>query len=48
MAAGYDKMVGESNDNNETEIAAGSSRTYYIPLIFWFNRHAGVALPLIA
>ena len=25
-----------------------SKRTLYIPLIFWFNRHPGLALPLIA
>jgi len=38
---GYDTMVG-----NNLEI--GTGKVLYIPLRFWFNRNAGLALPLIA
>ena len=44
---GYEKMVGEAS-NGTVVAAAGSSRIYYVPFIFWFNRNAGLALPLIA
>jgi len=27
---------------------ADSSRIYYVPLMFWFNRNPGLSLPLIA
>lgn len=27
---------------------ADTSRIYYIPLMFWFNRNPGLSLPLIA
>jgi hypothetical protein len=27
---------------------ADSSRNYYVPLMFWFNRNPGLSLPLIA
>lgn len=37
---------------NPTHAASGTgvtpARTLFIPLIFWFNRHPGLALPLIA
>ena len=44
--AGYDLMTGkkEASLNNEET----SSKTYYIPLQFFFNRNVGLALPLIA
>ena len=33
----------------DTSAAAGDQiPTFYVPLQFWFNRHAGLALPLIA
>lgn len=44
---GYKKMIG----NISTLISVDSAKpptTLYIPLIFWFNRNAGLALPLIA
>jgi len=44
---GYDVMVGDNTDNTNT-LASGAERTFYVPLIFWFNRNAGLALPLIA
>lgn len=45
---GYAKMVGD--DPALTEISTDGSPAYtmYIPLIFWFNRNNGLALPLIA
>jgi len=42
--AGYKEMVG-MYDGIPTE---SKSRTYYVPLIFFFNRNPGLALPLIA
>ena len=51
---GYNEMVGSypmggDDGANNDELAANSgARTYYIPLIFWFNRVPGNALPLIA
>ena len=42
--AGYKEMVG-MYDGTPTE---NKKRTYYIPLIFFFNRNPGLALPLIA
>jgi hypothetical protein len=55
--AGYDRMIGNEAAFYGTAtstaglIAAGvtiPARTLYIPLQFWFNRNAGLALPLIA
>lgn len=42
--AGYKEMVG-MYDGTPTE---SKKRTYYIPLIFFFNKNPGLALPLIA
>ena len=39
--AAYDTMVGK----NQT---AATAQNLYIPLVFWFNRNPGLALPLIA
>lgn len=44
---GYEKMVGE-NSAGLIPLAPGAARTYYLPFQFWFNRNAGLALPLIA
>lgn len=44
---GYDTMVGDNTDNS-VNLLSGAERTFYVPLIFWFNRNAGLALPLIA
>jgi len=45
---GYSKMIG--NDPALTTISTEPKGPYtmYIPLIFWFNRNNGLALPLIA
>ena len=43
--AGYKEMVGMYDGTPED---ATADRTYYIPLIFFFNRNPGLALPLIA
>lgn len=45
---GYSKMIGD--DAALTTISTGAKLAYtmYIPLIFWFNRNNGLALPLIA
>jgi len=45
---GYAKMIGDVPEL--TSVTTGSMNAYqmYIPLQFWFNRHNGLALPLIA
>ena len=44
---GYDVMIG--NTTTLTTGAASQAQTrLYIPLMFWFNRNPGLALPLIA
>ena len=45
---GYNKMIG--NDRSLTTVSTDAKNAYimYIPLIFWFNRNNGLALPLIA
>ena len=45
---GYERMIGDVSDL--TNVSTSTKREYqlYIPLQFWFNRHAGLALPLIA
>lgn len=44
---GFNVMIGNTTELT-TEAASIPSRTLYIPLQFWFNRHVGLALPLIA
>ena len=39
--SGYGKAIGALLDFNDDE-------THYVPLVFWFNRNPGLALPLIA
>jgi len=43
--AGYKEMVGMYDGTPDEPTA---ERTYYVPLIFFFNRNPGLALPLIA
>ena len=45
---GYAKMIGD--DSSLTTVTTDSKLAYimYVPLIFWFNRNNGLALPLIA
>ena len=54
---GYDAMVGKETGWQAVKDVTGASgekvgetgtRTFYIPLQFWFNRNPGLALPLIA
>lgn len=49
---GYSVMIGNTEQlTNPTHISAGAgtpAATLYIPLIFWFNRNPGLALPLVA
>ncbi len=47
-ANGYDHMVGSYASDLGLVGNANSSRIYYIPLMFWFNRNPGLSLPLIA
>jgi hypothetical protein len=48
----YNKMVNNNMDEGWTApkptILKGDELTLYVPLIFWFNRNPGLALPLIA
>jgi hypothetical protein len=41
----YDEMVG---NENVITLTAGSKQKMDVPLMFWFNRNPGLALPLIA
>ena len=46
---GCDSFCGSGVPNSSEEIVSCSPEyTLYIPLQFWFNRHPGLALPLIA
>jgi hypothetical protein len=49
---GYNQMIGRyegADDDTNTELTSNhAQRTYYIPLLFWFNCVPGNALPLIA
>jgi hypothetical protein len=44
---GYNVMIGNTTELT-TEAASIPSRTLYVPLQFWYSRHVGCALPLIA
>ena len=44
---GFAKMVGDSSEYTSFDTSKPASRLY-VPLGFWFNRHNGLALPLIA
>lgn len=46
--AGYATMVGNVPKLVQSTIDSVPSITLYIPLIFWFNRNVGLAIPLIA
>ena len=41
-------MVGKYASSVGLISNASTSRIYYIPLMFWFNRNPGLSLPLIA
>ena len=44
---GLAKMIGDVSDLTSFSTAHGAY-TMYVPLAYWFNRHNGLALPLIA
>jgi len=44
---GHAKMIGDVSDLTEFSVSHGAY-TMYVPLAYWFNRHNGLALPLIA
>jgi Major capsid protein N-terminus len=47
---GYNTMIGNTSELTTASASGGSipGATLYIPFQFWFNRNAGLALPLIA
>ena len=45
---GYAKLVGNVPELTEYNSAPKPAYLLYVPLKFWFNRHVGLALPLIA
>ena len=45
---GYDQMIGNQTNTQPIYNQDYSKTRFYIPLIFWFNRNPGTALPLIA
>ena len=44
---GHAKMIGDVPELNKFDISH-NAYTLYVPLAYWFNRHNGLALPLIA
>jgi hypothetical protein len=45
---GYAKMIGDDVSLTTVNTEDKNAYTMYVPLIFWFNRNNGLALPLIA
>lgn len=45
---GYAKMIGDDASLTSVTTQDKNAYTMYVPLIFWFNRNNGLALPLIA
>ena len=45
---GYSKMIGDIPDLTNISSVVKPEYYLYVPLIFWFNRNNGLALPLIA
>jgi hypothetical protein len=45
---GYAQMIGDVPELTEYNSEVKNSQYLYIPLIFWFNKNAGLAIPLIA
>lgn len=45
---GFAKMIGDVHEMTGYNCEDKPEYTLYIPLKFWFNRHVGLALPLIA
>jgi hypothetical protein len=45
---GHAAMIGDDEAHKALSSAAREASTLYVPLAYWFNRHNGLALPLIA
>lgn len=45
---GHAAMIGDDDEHRLLHNDARASSTLYVPLAYWFNRHNGLALPLIA
>lgn len=45
---GMNEMIGRSRLNSGLAGNADTETTLYVPLQFWFNRHVGASLPLVA
>ena len=45
---GFEKMIGDVPELTEYNSEEKPEYVLYVPLSFWFNRHVGLALPLIA
>ena len=43
-----DILIGKDNNNNNLPSTRNKAYNLYVPLYFWFCRHEGLALPLIA
>jgi hypothetical protein len=41
-------MIGDDDEHRVMSSKARAASTLYVPLAYWFNRHNGLALPLIA
>lgn len=46
--SGFNMMIGKQAADIGLKNQAELNRIYYVPLMFWFNRNPGLALPLIA
>lgn len=46
--AGMNEMIGRVDDDSGLVGNGATPRSLYIPLQFWFNRHIGASLPLVA
>lgn len=46
--AGFNQMIGKQEADIGLKNTANLSQLLFIPLMFWFNRNPGLALPLIA
>jgi hypothetical protein len=45
---GHAAMIGDDDAHKALSSEARAESTLYVPLAYWFNRHNGLALPLIA
>lgn len=48
LEVGYDKMIGDVPELTEYNSNIKPEYIIYVPLQFWFNRHIGLSIPLIA